>query len=311
MQLDQCLPDTLRVAPVTITPITAGLSGAGVYRVGAGEQTFVLKVSRPDEPVAAWHAKLRIRQLAGDAGVTPRIVHADVGRRSVVTEFVVDRSFPAFYGDPRTRDAAVAQLGQLIRSVHDLPAPDGVDTIDPRHALLATWSQLGDGFSVPGFAAAVIEQLCAEAPPPSERLPVLSHNDVNPTNVVYDGERLQLLDWDTAGRNDPLYDLAAIAMFVRMDADTCRRLMSAYDGESVSEIPARFSYNRRLVAALCGATFLQLARTTGHSGATTETLDSAIPLGELYQRMRSGAVTMMNADGRWQFGLALIREAVV
>jgi thiamine kinase-like enzyme len=48
----------------------------------------------------------------------------------------------------------------------------------------------------------------------------VSHNDVNPTNLVYDGENLLLLDWDTAGSNDPFYDLAAISVYLCMDDDS-------------------------------------------------------------------------------------------
>ena len=44
---------------------------------------------------------------------------------------------------------------------------------------------------------------------------MLSHNDLNPTNLIYDGAGVQLLDWSAAGPLDPLYDLATLAMFLR------------------------------------------------------------------------------------------------
>src|SRR5262249_224347 len=37
---------------------------------------------------------------------------------------------------------------------------------------------------------------------------VSSHNDVLPRNVLFDGKRLWLIDWESAYRNDPLVDLA-------------------------------------------------------------------------------------------------------
>lgn len=40
---------------------------------------------------------------------------------------------------------------------------------------------------------------------------VSSHNDLVPSNVLFDGERLWLIDWESAYRNDPLVD-AAIAL---------------------------------------------------------------------------------------------------
>jgi thiamine kinase-like enzyme len=37
---------------------------------------------------------------------------------------------------------------------------------------------------------------------------VSSHNDVLPRNILFDGNRLWLIDWEGAYRNDPLVDLA-------------------------------------------------------------------------------------------------------
>jgi aminoglycoside phosphotransferase (APT) family kinase protein len=155
-----------------------------------------------------------------------------------------------------------------------------------------------------------VQRMRAEEPPACERAVVLSHNDVNPTNLVYDGENLMLLDWDTAGPNDPFYDLAAIAVFLRMDDATCLTLLAAHDGEPVSALPARFTYCRRLVAVLCGSAFLHLARQSGHAGATGETLESTTPLAEFYQRLRAGAVNIGSGEGQWWFGLALVKASV-
>ena len=152
--------------------------------------------------------------------------------------------------------------------------------------------------------------MLAEEAPVRERALVLSHNDVNPSNLVYDGDKLLLVDWDTAGQNDPYYDLAAIAVFARMDDETCRSLLSAYDGEPISTLPARFVYNRRQMAALAGALFLRLARQSGHAGATgDETIACTFSLGEFYQRIRTGELTVAAAEGQWRFGLALVKAS--
>ncbi len=39
---------------------------------------------------------------------------------------------------------------------------------------------------------------------------VSSHNDPNPRNILFDGERLWLIDWELGFRNDPLVDLAIL-----------------------------------------------------------------------------------------------------
>jgi aminoglycoside phosphotransferase (APT) family kinase protein len=140
---------------------------------------------------------------------------------------------------------------------------------------------------------------------------VLCHNDVNPTNIVYDGRRVLLVDWQNAARNDPLYDLATAAMFFRMDEPACRALLAAYDGTPDAELSPRFHYDRRLAAASSGAAFLRLAHSAGHTGATADaTLDSAPSLAELYRGLTTGSISLATPDGQWRFGLALVRTSV-
>jgi hypothetical protein len=40
---------------------------------------------------------------------------------------------------------------------------------------------------------------------------VASHNDPNPRNILFDGERLWLVDWETAYGSDPFVDVAILA----------------------------------------------------------------------------------------------------
>lgn len=311
LNLEACLPKDLRGPATTITKVAAGLSGAGVYRVEAGGQSFVLKISRHDEPLGRWHQKVHIQQLAADAGLSPRVVHTDETRRAVVSAFVVDRSFPAFYLNPSTRETALVQLGRTLRRMHDLPIPPDAASREPREFLADMWSGLEGDFHLPAFVPDAVQRVLNEDAPARDRASVLSHNDVNPSNIVYDGENLLLLDWETAGPNDPFYDLAAISVFARMDDDTCQRMLTAYDGEAVSTLPARFAYNRRLVAVLCGVIFLHMARYGGHAGATGgETLESTPSLAEFYQRMQSGSLSVATPEGQWFFGLALVKASV-
>jgi aminoglycoside phosphotransferase len=284
MDIQACLPSELRGA--TITPITQGLSGAGVYRVEAGDRAYVLKVGI-DRPA--------IQRAAAAAGLAPRIVHVDDERRAIVSDFIADRGFAAFY--MTAREPALELLGRTLRRVHELPV-EGTPA-DPR-GFLATLTGRIEGFAVPSFARDFMARMRDEEPPPADRPLVQSHNDVNPANLVYDGERLLLLDWDVAGPNDPCYDPATIALFMRMDDDACRRLLSE------PALPPRFRYFRRLVGAMCGGIMLDFARAAGHAGGASA---EALPLLDVYMKIRAGTVSPATPEGKWIFGLALIRAA--
>lgn len=311
--LRACLPTELQHPTTTITPIAAGLSGAGVYRVDAADRAFVLKVASRDSTREAWRKSRHRQELAANAGVAPRVVHVDVERRAILSDFVQDRGFFPLYGNPHTRDAAIALLGQTARRVHEIPlAPDDDLAMGGPLGLMGLlWGLLDEaGFARPAFVVAAVERELAGSPPPPERAPVMSHNDMNPTNFVYDGERVVLLDWDSAGRNDPFYDVAVIAMFLRMDDATSLALLSAYDGEPVTALPASFVYYRRVAAVLAGTAFLHLARTGGHAGARGDESLAAIPsLADFYALMREGKVSVRNADGQLAYALCLMKHA--
>jgi thiamine kinase-like enzyme len=181
----------------------------------------------------------------------------------------------------------------------------------PRAFLVRIWDGFLAGFALPDFAVDAVQRVLAEAPPAGERALVLGHNDLNPTNLVYDGEAILMLDWATAGPLDAFYDLATLSVFLRMDQDTCLRLLSAYDGREQAGLPSRFLYTRRLVAALAGTMQLYVARQMKHAGATgAETLDSTLLFGDFYQQLRDGALKLGTADGQWAFGLALLKASL-
>jgi hypothetical protein len=308
MDLEALLPAHLRGPSTTITRIAAGLSGAGVYRVEAGGQVLVLKISVADDP--QWPARLEAQQAAAAAGLTPAIVHVDLARRAVLSAFVVDRSFAAWFFDPGSRPVALRELGKTLRRVHGLPLPRGLAPSHPRQLLATIAASLPPGFVLPAFALAALQRIGGETVPPSDRGLVLSHNDVNPSNLVYDGERLLLLDWQTCGASDPLHDLATIAVFLRLDDASCLALLEAHDAAPTTSLPAGFLAARRLVAVLCGLMFLRLAAQAGHGGASGETsLESALGLVEVYQALRAGTLEVASAAGQWAFGLALIKAS--
>jgi aminoglycoside phosphotransferase (APT) family kinase protein len=311
MNLEDCLPSALRGPHTTITRLAAGMSGAGVHRVESAGQSFVLKVAAEAESDADWRHALHVQRLAASAGLAPRIVHVDEARRAVLTDFVTDRSFPLFYRNPSTHEAALTLLGRTVRRIHALPIPADPAVRNPRELLAQVWSGIQEGFPLPDFARHAAQRVLAEAPPTGEGVRVLGHNDLNPSNLIYDGESILLLDWATAGLTDSFFDLATLAVLLRMDEGMSLRLLSAYDGTPCTELPPRFRYNRRLVAALVGTMLLYLARNMKHAGATgAETLDSTPTLGDFYQRLSTGAVRLGTADGQWTFGLTLLKESL-
>ena len=307
--LQQCLPIELQTPTTVFTRIAAGMSEAGVYRVSAADRQFVLKITAPDEGADSWRSKVQVQQSAADAGIAPKVFHIDENRRAVLSELIVDRSFPAQLGNPATRLAAIESLGRMLRSLHALPIPQGTKPADAMGFLNTIWNAVAQDFVLPAFVREAVERLRVELPPASAGALVMSHNDVNPTNLVFDGERVMLLDWQTTAPNNAYYDLATIAMFFRLDDETSCKLIAAHNDAPVDAVPDVFRYFRRFAPVMSGAAALHMARLRGHPGG--EVAAELTPsLGEVYQQLRSGAFDIGSVDGQWTFGLALVKEGI-
>lgn len=57
---------------------------------------------------------------------------------------------------------------------------------------------------------------------------VFGHNDLLPANLIDDGERLWLIDWDYAGFNSPLFDLGGLAANNGLDEEAERVMLRGY-----------------------------------------------------------------------------------
>lgn len=303
--LEACLPNDLRGPGTTIVSIAGGHSGAGVYRVEAAGAAYVLKVAAPDAARATWPRRVEIMRAAAAAGVAPRVVHVDEARCAIVTELVADRMLVARLS-PAQRAAAIgATLGRL----HALAIPSGAPSMTPIAELAEAWTAPTRD-ALPAWCRDAIQHVLDEAAPPPVRPPALCHNDLNPSNIVFDGTRMLLLDWDRAGVNDPIFDLATVAVFQRFDDTACAPLLAAAaPTTTAAALATRFRYQQRLVAALCGALFLRLALVGGTAGAP-EAFDAAPTLADVHGRIRAGTRDPRAPVGPWSFGLALLKTSV-
>jgi Ser/Thr protein kinase RdoA (MazF antagonist) len=134
----------------------------------------------------------------------------------------------------------------------------------------------------------------------------VSHNDVNPGNVLWDGERTWLVDWEVAGLGHPYYDLAAFVSFLDLDADAAHRLLEMQEQRLLDdESRTTFAALRQLVALAIGCVFLRMVPEL--SEHTAPTRGDAPTLAACRAEMRAGTLDLQTAHGRAALGLAFLR----
>ncbi len=184
-----------------------------------------------------------LRLLAEHApGVAPRPLRREIVDGAPVV--VMERLPGAPLGDAPLTPAQTASLGEVLRRLYDVPLTAiraaGIEErsygISTHAATVAQW--LGDSYDLaacqdPVLVAGAVDRaltwLAAPDVRPEPEVRVLGIADLNPANVLWDGERCRLVDFEDGGLSDPAYELADHVEHLGS------RLTAVYDADALVE----------------------------------------------------------------------------
>ncbi|MFZ3343223.1 MAG: phosphotransferase, partial [Terriglobales bacterium] len=142
------------------------------------------------------------------------------------------------------------------------------------------------------------EQVCAVYPRVDSDM-VSSHGDLKPESILFDGQRVWLVDWQAAFLNDRYFDLAVVANFlVATEADE-KAYLQEYFGQPPDEYQlARFFLMKQVTHMFYATVFLLLG-----SAGKPVSHDDKLPLfGDFHQRIWAGEVSLAANDMRIVYG---------
>ena len=184
-----------------------------------GVGTPLLGIVRPIERDAA--------VAAAEAGVAPAVTGWVTPEGWLVTELLAATPvLPERLAGPDGRRA----IGELLRRVHGaraVPALFQPLRIVELHGILAA-DRGHPAPDAPVIAALLgrLERALAPTAPPLR----LCHNDLLAGNILDDGARLRLIDWEYAGMGDPYFDLGNLAANHHLDGDAIADVVRAWLG---------------------------------------------------------------------------------
>jgi len=195
--------------PVSPEPLAGGITNKN-YLVRDRGVRFVVRVG-DDIPV---HHVMRFNELAASraaaaAGISPEVIHHEPG--AIVFRFIEGKTLAP--EDLRVRDMLTRVLPLIRRCHREVPrylrGPALIFWVF--HILRDYAATLHEGGSL---WRAELPRLMRTAEK-LERIVgsidvVFGHNDLLSANLIDDGKRLWLIDWDYAGFNSPLFDLGNI-----------------------------------------------------------------------------------------------------
>ncbi len=195
---------------ITLSALSGGRTNLN-YLIKDGTEKYVVRLG---EDIPAHHV-LRFNELAASraayaAGLSPELVYSESGL-SVLR-----------YIDSHTLDESDVAKPEYLPRVVELMRRCHLDM--PKHLrgpVLMFWVF----HVIRDYAATLVERGSPYAAKMPEYLkiaagleasigpitPVFGHNDMMAANILDDGARLWLIDWDYAGFNSPLFDLGGLA----------------------------------------------------------------------------------------------------
>ena len=265
--------------------VTGGASGALTYRVEAADRPYLLRVETMRGPMRNPH-QYDCMQIAADAEIAPPIRHLDADAGVVVLPFLPLRPLADFVGGPPALATAAADL--LARLHETTPFAVHGDHLDNLDRMLRFRER--SGRVAPGLLdvhVTAFERIRAAYLWRPDTF-VSAHNDPNAFNLLYDGERLWLIDWETATRSDPFIDIATLASHLGTTPELRELVLRAAIRREPSPVDrARLTLMSRIVQLYAGSILLLIVvdpATPTHTDLTAMAVDqfrAAVASGEL------------------------------
>ena len=214
--------------PVALEPLQGGLTNisfvatdaSGKYVVRCGDDIPAHHVFRDRERAAS--------RAAYEAGLSPEIVHAEPG--ITVLRFIEGRTFTE--ADLR---ADAPRIVALLKTCHREVAHRlrGAANMFWVFHVIRDYVRLIDADAK--YIALADRLELAQLPLPI----VFGHNDLLPGNVMDDGTRLWLIDWEYAGFGTAMFDLANLSSNGEFTAADDTTLLDAYFDGKVDDALSR------------------------------------------------------------------------
>jgi aminoglycoside phosphotransferase (APT) family kinase protein len=276
-----------------ISRITGGHTASLVFRIIVRGSPYLLKIiTRTEDPTRHYTSM----KAAAEAGVAPRVWYTNIEHKISVTDFVEAKPLPV--------SDALVRLPALLRTLHALP-PFGRAPFNTTCTFLIDQGPALDGFLQKFQAANLLPKAESEefwaryaevaAVYPHDDLEMVSsHNDLfKPDNILFDGQRVWLVDWEAAFLNDQYADLAAVAnQVVTNDEEEVDYLQEYFGAAPHPYQLARFHLMQQLAHLFYTMAFLFL----GSSGKPIDWSGTVPEFGDYHRRMWAGEVDLADKD---------------
>ncbi len=284
-----------------ISELAEGLGSNPVFRIVVRGSAYLLRINMRAGDVASHYTCMR---AAAEAGLAPHVRYTNIEDRISITDFVEAVPFPV--------TEALVRMPKVLRTLHGLPPfPTRAHHLNTSCTFLLNKEIALEGLIRRFHAANILSKAqndelfaryaqIAAAYRYNDSEMVSSHNDLfKPDNILFDGGRAWLVDWEAAFLNDRYADLAVVAnLVVANDAEEVIYLQGYFGRPPDDYQLARFFLMRQLAHMFYAMAFLML----GSSGEPVDWSEILPDFTDFNRRFWSGEIELKTNKTKIAFG---------
>lgn len=207
----------------TMTPLQGGKSKSKLFLVTSSSGHKYVARFFPHESQDRREKIIKAQRIASQQGYGPFVSYASPSDALILMDYL-EQDSPNTQHTPET-------MASLLKTIHQGPQFQSSWTLWDRmeQNLKIIDSRQQQLFSIPKVRR-VLKEMADQLSKGDKNVPC--HRDLNPGNVIVSGGRYWAIDYDDAGNDSPLLDLAMAGFLHAYTQDENEQLLRAYLGHS-------------------------------------------------------------------------------
>lgn len=290
-----------------INLLSGGLTGIPVYRIKVENKSYVIKLEDVNDKDFDLQRSYKILETVSKQGIAPLVYFMDADQGIVLMKYIESKPRPE--ASPET----IQKFSSVIRELHKKNSfPKWKSVIE---ILELVCQRLTPEYKKSKLIKESMQEINKMTNILFDQNDIKScHCDLNPVNVLFDGEKYFFVDWQAASPQSFYFDLAyCVNWFYFYNEDLCTLFLKNYlEREATEEENAKYYLMRIFAYIYLGIGFISLPFKENKnipilSDETIEKLPSYL---EFMQSLGSGKVDLQNVDAQQQFGFIFLKTAI-
>lgn len=286
-----------------ISLLSGGLTGIPVYRIEVDNKSYAIKLENVNDKNFDLVRNYKIIESVSQQGISPLVYFTDAEHGIILMKYIESK--------PRPENASIAvqKLAGLIRNLHDKNS-------------FSKWKsvlEILDYFyqQLPAECKQkIITKKCMQEIKKLENIlfdpkDIRScHCDLNPVNILFDGDNYYFVDWQAASPQSFYFDLAyCVNFFFFYSEELCASFLTKYFGREATEDEKAKYYLMRVFSYIySGIGFISLSLKADHL-LSDEDIQKLPTYLEFMQSIGSGKTNLSDPDIQQQFGFVFLKAA--